>query len=170
MKSVSKEEYVNLRKRGNDYMKLAIHDENLQNMLADSWDNLKNFLNQPTKNIRDWQLKRISYLVDYAYENIPLYHEKYSKVGYKKGSIKTWDDFYKLPYLYKEELIEGFPDKIVKNVDDFILSTRSSGSSGKFVTIAVSLEAIYIDTLQTIRQFYMQSGGKYCADDTILLI
>lgn len=170
MKSVSKEEYVNLRKRGNDYMKLAIHDENLQNMLADSWDNLKNFLNQPTKNIRDWQLKRISYLVDYAYENIPLYHEKYSKVGYKKGSIKTWDDFYKLPYLYKEELIEGFPDKIVKNVDDFILSTRSSGSSGKFVTIAVSLEAIYIDTLQTIRQFYMQSGGKYCADDTILFI
>ncbi|MGN1012375.1 MAG: hypothetical protein ACI4ON_00905 [Clostridia bacterium] len=51
-----------------------------------------------------------------------------------------------------------------------MLSTRSSGSSGKFVTIAVSEEAIYKDTLQTIRQFNMQSGKKYRADDTILYI
>ena len=70
------------------------------------------------------------------------------------------DDFFKLPYLHKEELIEGFPDAIVKDVNDFVLSTRSSGSSGKFVTIAVSEEAIYKDTLQTVRQFNMQSGGN----------
>lgn len=170
MKDISETEYVDLRKKGTKYMLLPLHEERLEEKLNTSWNSLRDFLYSPKENIRAWQLRRISYLVDYAYENIPLYHEKYSKIGYIPGSIKTWDDFYKLPYLHKEELISGFPDKIAKDRNDFLLSTRSSGSSGKFVTIAVSLEAIYKDTLQTIRQFYMQSGGKYNADDTILFI
>lgn len=168
--NISKKDYIALRKKGEKYMTLPIHDEILQLKLKEAKDNLMPFLNQPLEDIKEWQLKRLSYLVDYAYENIPLYRKKYSEVGFIPGSIKTWDDFYKLPYLYKEELIEGFPNEIVKNVEEFVLSTRSSGSSGKFVTIAVSEEAIYKDTLQTIRQFKMQSGGKYCAEDTILYI
>lgn len=170
MKKISKAEYIALRKRGESYMLEPIHDERLKKQLALTGKELFNFLQQPLEDIRQWQLKRISYLVDYAFENIPLYRDKYSKVGYVKGSIKTWDDFYKLPYLRKEELIEGFPGKIVKDVDDFVLSTRSSGSSGKFVTIAVSEDAIYKDTLQTVRQFNMQSGQNYKPEDTILYI
>ncbi len=170
MKGISKTEYVKLRKKGTSYMKESFHAQNLKKELSETWNELSTFLNQPLHDIRDWQLKRISYLVDYAFENIPLYTRKYSEVGYKKGSIKTWDDFYNLPYLTKDELIDGFPNQIVKDLDDFFLSTRSSGSSGRFVTIAVSQEAIYKDTLQTIRQFYNQSGKKYCADDTILYI
>ncbi len=170
MKSISKKEYVSLRKRGEEYMKLPIHNEILRKKLINKWEDLKGFPEKSQEEIKKWQLKRISYLVDYAFENIPLYRKKYSQVGYVKGSIKTWDDFYKLPYLRKEELIEGFPNDIAKNIDDFMLSTRSSGSSGKFVTLAVSQQAIYTDTLQTIRQFYMQSGKKYCEDDVILFI
>lgn len=170
MSKISKSEYVALRKKGEKYMTLPVHDEILSRILKKSGKKLNSFLNQPLEKIQDWQLKRISYIVDYAFENIPLYRKKYSEVGYKKGSIKTWDDFFKLPYLHKEELIEGFPDEIVKDVNDFVLSTRSSGSSGKFVTIAVSEEAIYKDTLQTVRQFNMQSGGKYRPEDTILYI
>lgn len=170
MSKISKNEYVALRKKGESYMTLPVHDEILQRQLKESVKSLNNFLNQSIEDIRKWQLERLSYFVDYAFENIPLYRKKYSKIGYVKGSIKTWDDFYKLPYLRKEELIEGFPNEIVKDINDFVLSTRSSGSSGKFVTIAVSKDAIYKDTLQTIRQFNMQSGGKYCAEDTILYI
>ena len=170
MQGISKAKYIELRKKGISYMEDPIHSQRMKQQLDETWNDLKDFLKRPEEEIRDWQLKRIRYLVDYAFENIPLYREKYKKIGYEKGSIKTWDDFYKLPFLTKEELIEGFPDKIVKNVDDFMLSTRSSGSSGKFVTIAVSEEAIYKDTLQTIRQFYMQSGGNYNSNDKILFI
>ena len=49
--------------------------------------------------------------------------------------IKTWEDFEKLPIIYKEELIEGFPNEIAKNIEDFNLSTRSSGTSGEFLTL-----------------------------------
>lgn len=170
MAKISKSSYVALRKQGESYMDLPIHDEILQRRLKESENNIMPFLNQTLEDIKKWQLDRISWLVDYAFENIPLYRKKYSEVGYVKGSIKTWEDFFKLPYLTKEELIEGFPDQIVKDVNDFVLSTRSSGSSGKFVTIAISEEAIYKDTIQTIRQFNMQSGKKYCAEDTILYI
>lgn len=170
MAKISKDEYVSLRKKGEAYMAMPIHNKILQENLEKSKNDLMIFLKQPMEDIRKWQLNRLSFLVDYAFENIPLYRKKYSEIGYTKGSIKTWDDFYKLPYLHKEELIEGFPNEIVKNVDEFMLSTRSSGSSGKFVTIALSEEAIYKDTIQTVRQFNMQSGGMYSEKDTILYI
>lgn len=170
MKSVSNTQYVELRKKGQSYMSLPVHQDNLQKEVNETLESLNKFLNNSLDEIKKWQLKRISYLVDYAFENIPLYRKKYSEIGYVKGSITTWEDFYKLPYLRKEELIDGFPGEIVKEIDDLMLSTRSSGSSGKFVTIAVSQDAIYKDTLQTIRQFYMQSGQKYNAEDTILFI
>jgi len=170
MRVISSEEYLKMRKEGTKYMSLPFHIENIQQEYNNTWYLLKNFLFTSSDEIKKWQLNRIKYLVDYAFENIPLYSKKYKEVGYKKGGINTWEDFFKLPYLRKEELINGFPEEIVKNIDDFILSTRSSGSSGKFVTIAVSEEAIYKDTLQTIRQFYNQSGGKYNENDTILFI
>ena len=170
MSEISRVDYIRLRKKGQKYIEESKHDQTMKKMLDEGWDNLREFLYQPYEDIRKWQLERVSYLVDYAYENIPLYRKKYDEVSFKKGSIKTWEDFYKLPYLTKEELISGFPDMIVKDTNDFMLSTRSSGSSGKFVTIAVSEEAIYKDTLQTIRQFYMQSGRTYTKDDTILFI
>ena len=88
----------------------------------------------------------------------------------KKGDIKTWDDYEKLPILTKEELINGFPNDIVKKVEDFNISTRSSGSSGKFVTLAVSPEAIYNDTIQGFRQYCIQSGNKYDPQDIVLFI
>ena len=170
MAGISKADYIRLRKKGISYMAEEKHSLKLKELLNNTWSKMSVFLEEKENIIREWQLARISYLVDYAFENIPLYHKKYSEVGYKKGSIKTWDDFYNLPYLYKDELIDGFPNEIVKNEEDFFLSTRSSGSSGKFVTIAVSEEAIYKDTLQTIRQFYMQSGKKYSPDDKVLFI
>lgn len=170
MKNISYSEYVALRQEGAKYMSQAIHGERMQTYLDTNWDRLSNFLSQDKETIQAWQLSRIREIVDYAFLNIPLYRKKYSEIGYEVGSIKTWDDFYKLPYLTKEELITGFPCDIVRDTNDFMLSTRSSGSSGKFVTLAVSEEAIYMDTLQTIRQFHNQSGKKYSAEDTILYI
>ncbi len=53
-------------------------------------------------------------MVDYAFENIPLYKKKYSEVGFKSGDIRSFADFERLPILYKDELIDGFPSQIVK--------------------------------------------------------
>lgn len=170
MNSFTNEDYVNMKKNSKKIFKKRIHIDTVKELMENNWTDIRNFPYQSYKKIRDWQLKRISYIVDYAYENIPLYRKKYDEIGFKKGDIKTWRDYNRLPILTKEELINGFPNEIVKNVEDFNLSTRSSGSSGKFVTIAVSQDAIYNDTIQGFRQYYLQSNNRYDPKDIVLFI
>jgi len=166
----NEEKYLEMKKNEIKIFRGQDHGKVVDKMMKENFDEIRRFPYKSYNEIQQWQLKRISEIVDYAYENIPLYHKKYSEIGYKKGMIKTWEDFKKLPLLYKEELIEGFPYDIVKNVEDFNLSTRSSGSSGKFVTLSLSLEAIYVDTIQGVRQMILQSGNNYYPEDKTLFI
>ena len=170
MNKFDENDYLKMKKNEIKIFRSKDHGKEVDKIMKKEFPKIRNFPYNSYEEIQKYQLKRISEIVDYAYENIPLYHKKYSSIGYKKGMIKTWEDFRKLPILYKDELIEGFPNEIVKNVEDFNLSTRSSGSSGKFVTLALSLQAIYIDTIQGIRQFVLQSGNNYNPEDVILFI
>lgn len=144
-------DYIKLKKNSKKIFTDKNQEHQVKNIMNNEWNEIRNFPYKSLSEIKKWQLKRISFIVDYAYENIPLYRKKYDAIGFHKGDIKTWSDYEKLPILTKEELINGFPNDIVKSLDDFNLSTRSSGSSGKFVTIAVSKDAIYKDTIQGIR-------------------
>lgn len=162
--------YVEMKKNEIKILRGKDHGKVVDDIMKTKFSEIKEFPFKSYEYIKDWQLKRISEIVDYAYENIPLYHKKYSKIGYKKGMIKSWSDFEKLPILYKEELIEGFPNEIAKSVEDFNLSTRSSGSSGKFVTLSLSLDAIYTDTIQGVRQFLLQNANNYYPEDKVLFI
>lgn len=170
MSSFDEMKYLAMKKNEIKIFNEIDHGKVLDNIMQKDFEKIKNFPYNDYDYIQEYQLKRISEIVDYAYENIPLYHKKYSKIGYSKGMIKTWEDYRKLPILYKEELIEGFPDEIAKSPDDFNLSTRSSGSSGKFVTLSLSLEAIYTDTMQGVRQFILQNDKNYSEDDKVLFI
>ncbi|WP_321835578.1 phenylacetate--CoA ligase family protein [Clostridium butyricum] len=163
-------EYKNLWEKGQREFLTFDHNSVLEKKIESSLNEIIHFSEKSQEEIKAYQLKKLSELVDYAYLNIPLYREKYSKVDYKVGDIKTFEDFEKLPLLYKEELIEGFPDKIVTDVENFKYSTRSSGSSAKFVTLAIDFDSIYTDTLQGIRQFIRQSDFKYKKEDRVLFI
>ena len=163
-------EYIQMKKNEGKVFNGVDHGKIVDDIMKVNFDKIKNFPYNAYDDIQKWQLKRISEIVDYAYENIPLYHKKYSKIGYQKGMIKTWKDFEKLPIIYKEELIEGFPNEIAKSVEDFNLSTRSSGTSGKFLTLSLTIDAIYIDTIQGVRQFLLQNSNNYFPEDVILFI
>ena len=134
MSNFDEKRYMKMRENQMKIVYGMDHGKIVENIMKEKFESIKNFPYNDYKKIQEWQLKRISEIVDYAYENIPLYHKKYSEIGYRKGMIKTWEDYEKLPILYKNELIEGFPNEIVKDIEDFNLSTRSSGSSGQFVT------------------------------------
>lgn len=163
-------EYREIKQKGEAEFKKINHNLILNGMLKNDLKDIIEFPKKDYYEIQKYQLEKLSKIVDYAYLNIPLYKKKYESVGYTPGSIKTFQDFEKLPILYKEELINGFSKDIVKSIDDFKYSTRSSGSSGKFVTLAVDLNAIYTDTLQGIRQFYWQTNFNYKDSDKVLFI
>lgn len=168
--SADKFEYRELRQRGIEEFKKIDHNIRLGEMINKTLPSIINFNTKSREEIEKYQLNKLSKLVDYAFENIPLYKKKYSEVGFKSGDIRSFADFERLPILYKDELIDGFPSQIVKNLDDYKYSTRSSGSGGRFVTVAVDLNAIYIDTLQGIRQFLFQSDYRFTPDDVVLFI
>lgn len=163
-------EYKKIWEQGQKEFSKMDHSKAISKLMEVELADIVDFPNKSIEEIRNYQLNKIINLVDYAYENIPLYKEKYGEVGFRPGDIKTFSDFEKLPFLYKDELIDGFPNKIVKDQKDWLISTRSSGSSGRFATISLSVDAIYRDTMQGIRQFIRQSDFKYKKTDKVLFI
>ena len=115
---------------------------------------------------RQWV--RIVDLVKYAYTHIPLYQELYGEVGFEPGDLKGWEDFHRLPTLSKERLIAAWPDKSVSPEHNFEFMTFSSGSSGRFVYVAVSEEGVHLDTLLGVRQIHMQSG-RHLPEDSLVV-
>ncbi len=60
------------------------------------------------------QLERIKYLVSLAYEKVPLYRRKYREAGFEPGDLKTWEDYYRLPIITKDDFLSVPPQGICK--------------------------------------------------------
>jgi phenylacetate-CoA ligase len=76
--------------------------------------------------------KRLSGMVEHAYRHVPLYREKYNRAGISPTDIKGLDDLQRLPVITKQDLVDGYPDKIMaanlKAQDCIMVAT--SGSTG----------------------------------------
>lgn len=80
----------------------------------------------------DYQNKKVREIVDYAYDNVSFYHEKFLHSGVKPADIKTVEDLDKLPIIRREELQTG-STKLLSNLFDHtkLNTVSTSGSSGK---------------------------------------
>lgn len=161
-------DYLSLRNMTS--YKQAKQQEDLYKYLLCNKEKIESFKYLEKEQIREWQLQRIIWLVKYSYQNIPLYKKKYDNAGIDIDGFSSWDDFFHLPILFKDEVIDGFPNDIVKNFDSYKHTVRSSGTQGKFVTIAVSDEAFYADTVMGLRQFSYQSNETFSEEDVVLFI
>jgi phenylacetate-CoA ligase len=78
------------------------------------------------------QRKRLKALLKHAYENVPLYHEKFDSAGVKPDDINSMEDLSKLPFTTKSEINSGMPDKVIAKgykVSELI-KMPTSGTSG----------------------------------------
>jgi len=124
------------------------------------------------ESIRQQQFERLRQLVAIAFHEIPVYAEKYRHAGFAPEDLRSWEDFERLPVITKDELIAAYPDGCVSRrwPTQDLFCTRSSGSSGKTLLIRVDLDAILTDTVQGVRQYWLQSGMKYNRDHVAALI
>ena len=92
--------------------------------------------------LRDHQLKEVQKQVKYNYDNGLFYKNKFDEAGIQPGDIKTWDDFYKIPTMTKddqraaqEESLERFnhPYGMLACApeDKFVRISATSGTSGQ---------------------------------------
>jgi phenylacetate-CoA ligase len=112
---------------------------------------------------RAWQLQRIVRLATRAYEQVPLYRERYDAAGIRPNDVRTWEDVARLPFIDKADVADGFPDRVIArdvSLDDCLLST-SSGSSGRMLTIAHRASHNWPYALATQRLLRWCTGGSY---------
>jgi len=143
--------------------------EELRKVYEDFYPSIVNTPRLPLEVIFQQQFERIQWLVKHAFDTVPFYRRKYGNAGFHPEDLRSWEDFYRLPPVTKEELIESWPECVSdRYTTEF--TTRSSGSSGKVVTVAVDKKAVMLDTVYGVRQFYAQSRGQFSPNDCSLQI
>ncbi|MCP5063424.1 MAG: phenylacetate--CoA ligase family protein [Ignavibacteriae bacterium] len=123
---------------------------------------LKNTPFWEMERIKSWQFQQIKKLITHAYNNVPFYNRLYSQISFEPEDLKTWNDFERLPVVTKDDVIENYPDNILKGgikLDDLIVS-RSSGSSGKVLDIAYDTKAMITYILAGLRLYKMGFNYK----------
>lgn len=82
--------------------------------------------------LRRLQRKRLRAVLEHAYENVQLYHEKFDSAGVKPYDIDSVEDLSKLPFATKNEIKRGMPDKVIARGYDINKCIRmpTSGTSG----------------------------------------
>ena len=113
-----------------------------------------------------WQLNAVSEMVDYAYQNVPAYKEKYDQVGFKVGDIKSWRDFEKLPFLEKDEIknnTKSFVSKIREPANDAF----TSGSTGK--PMKYLLDVATGERERAMFHYYWRKNGYNFGEPCVLL-
>jgi phenylacetate-CoA ligase len=93
--------------------------------------------------LRRLQEKRIKFLVNFAYKNSPIYHQKLRDAGITPQDITRLEDIQKIPLIAKEEIRAVFPQGIVTprvGQENYTVKT-TSGTSGSVFTVLYNREA-----------------------------
>ena len=65
---------------------------------------LNKFETMESEEVSNWQLRKVINIVNYAFKHVPFYKKLYREVGYKCGDITSWETFYQLPLITKNDI------------------------------------------------------------------
>jgi len=82
--------------------------------------------------LKQLQEKRLRDITNHAYNNVPLYKEKFDAQGIKPEHIRSLEDVQKLPFTTKQEVRDGIPDRSMARGSDLgdCIRASTSGTSG----------------------------------------
>ena len=116
----------------------------------------------PVEFMQEWQLEKVSMMVDYAFNCIPFYKKLYGSCGFNTGDIITWDNFNALPHISKKDIINNFPEQVVLPGVNYenCYQARTSGSTGVPMTIVRDSVSTESWMMNRMRQFEQMTGGN----------
>jgi len=114
------------------------------------------------EDLRELQEKKLRAIVKYAYENIPLYHEKYKDAGVMPEDIRTTKDLVKLPFITKADIINNYPNRIVAPGIDInkCWTSNTSGTTGTPMSVAYDTNAEDFEKATALRP-NLNCGQKF---------
>ncbi len=82
--------------------------------------------------LKQLQEKRLRDITNHAYNNVPLYKEKFDAQGIRPEHIRSLEDVQKLPFTTKQEVRNGIPDRSMARGSDLgdCIRASTSGTSG----------------------------------------
>ena len=78
-----------------------------------------------------WQLERMQRLVQYAYDHVPYYRERYQREDIGPGDVKNLKDFQALPFLTKHEVNENLDSLVSPQFQGKLHPNETGGSTGE---------------------------------------
>ena len=94
----------------------------------------------PRAEIEAIQLKRLKETVTYIYERVEPYRKKMDEAKVKPEDIQTLQDLRKLPFTYKADFRENYPDGLFAvDKEDIVRYHASSGTTGISTVIGIFL-------------------------------
>ncbi|WP_298260765.1 phenylacetate--CoA ligase PaaK [uncultured Litoreibacter sp.] len=82
--------------------------------------------------IRELQLSRMQWSLRHAYENVPMYRERFDAAGVHPEDLLTLADLAKFPFTYKNDLRDNYPFGLFAVPREQIVRLHgSSGTTGK---------------------------------------
>jgi len=117
---------------------------------------------------KEYALQHLSAVVDYAFNQIPFYHDYYQASGYETGALRSLTDFESIPVLNKNILRsvqtkDFLPRHLPENAANLFWSS-TSGSSGVALPILSDLDSVSFNSLTYYRMFQRLGGNAFSAD------
>ncbi len=86
----------------------------------------------PREELEKLQSERLCDMVKRVYENVPMYKERFDRLGLKPEDIKSIHDIEKLPFTEKQDLRDNYPYSLFAvPMEDIVRIHASSGTTGK---------------------------------------
>lgn len=86
--------------------------------------------------IRALQLKRMQWSLQHAFNNVPMYKQRFDEKGVHPDDLKTLADLAKFPFTYKDDLRANYPFGLFAVPREQILRIHaSSGTTGKATVV-----------------------------------
>ncbi|WP_045212085.1 phenylacetate--CoA ligase family protein [Desulfonatronovibrio magnus] len=90
----------------------------------------------PRDELETLQLKRLKYLVEKVYHNVPFYNKKFSEMKVKPQDVKSLNDLKHLPFTEKQDLRNNYPFGLFAVPRESVVRVHaSSGTTGKATVV-----------------------------------
>ncbi len=90
----------------------------------------------PREELEALQLKRLKYLVEKVYYNVPFYRRKFDEIGLKPEHIRSLSDVKYLPFTEKQDLRNNYPFGLFAVPKENVVRIHaSSGTTGKSTVV-----------------------------------
>ena len=93
--------------------------------------------------IESLQLSRLKWTLSHAYENVPMYRQRFDEIGIKPDDLNELGDLAKFPFTSKDDLRENYPFGMFAIPRDKVARIHaSSGTTGKPTVVGYSTKDI----------------------------